>query len=56
MKPDASRTVYDGTLVDVTSEGDFVEAGTHVRVVRVEGNRIVVRASGAPRGASGTPA
>ena len=33
----------DGTRVDVVSEGSFIEAGTAIRVVRVDGNRIVVR-------------
>jgi membrane-bound serine protease (ClpP class) len=32
-----------GKRVDVVAEGDFVEAGEPVRVVRVEGARVVVR-------------
>jgi membrane-bound serine protease (ClpP class) len=39
----AGRATLDGRGVDVTSEGGFVEAGTPVRVVRVEGTRVVVR-------------
>jgi membrane-bound serine protease (ClpP class) len=39
----AGRATLDGHGVDVTSEGGFVEAGTRVRVVRVEGARVVVR-------------
>ena len=35
----------DGTRVDVVSEGGFVETGTSVDVIRVDGNRIVVRPS-----------
>lgn len=33
----------DGDRVDVVSEGSFIEAGVPVEVVRVDGNRIVVR-------------
>lgn len=32
-----------GERVDVVSDGEFVEAGEPITVVRVEGNRIVVR-------------
>jgi membrane-bound serine protease (ClpP class) len=39
----AGRASLGGDLVDVVSEGGFVEAGTPLRVVRVEGNRVVVR-------------
>ena len=33
----------DGQRVDVVSEGEFIEAGEPVEVVRVDGNRVVVR-------------
>jgi membrane-bound serine protease (ClpP class) len=33
----------DGVRVDVVSDGSFVEAGEVIEVIRVEGNRIVVR-------------
>lgn len=33
---------FDGVRLSVVSEGDYIEAGTPVRVERVEGNRIVV--------------
>jgi membrane-bound serine protease (ClpP class) len=33
----------DGERVDVVSDGDFIEAGAPLEVVRVDGNRIVVR-------------
>jgi len=33
----------DGHRVDVVSEGELVEAGTPIEVLRVDGNRIVVR-------------
>ena len=32
----------DGDRMDVVTEGDFIEAGAKIRVVRVDGNRIVV--------------
>lgn len=35
---------FDSKRVDVTSEGDFVAAGTAIEVVRIEGNHVVVRA------------
>ena len=37
----------DGERVDVVSDGQYIERGTPIEVVRVDGNRIVVRA---PRG------
>jgi membrane-bound serine protease (ClpP class) len=33
----------DGARVDVVSEGGFIEPGTAIEVIRVDGNRIVVR-------------
>jgi membrane-bound serine protease (ClpP class) len=47
----AGRAQMAGEVVDVVTEGDFLEAGTPLRVLRVEGNRVVVR-----RRAEGTPA
>ena len=38
----------DGTRVDVVSDGGFLDAGTRIDVTRVDGNRIVVRASVSP--------
>jgi len=35
---------FDDERVDVVTLGDYVAAGTAVRVVRVEGNRVTVRA------------
>lgn len=40
---------FEGERVDVVSDGAFVEAGAAIEVVRVEGNRIVVRAARARR-------
>ena len=35
---------FDGVKLNVVSEGEFLPAGTRVRIVQVEGSRIVVRA------------
>jgi len=35
----------DGERVDVVSEGEFIDAGASLEVIRVDGNRIVVRRS-----------
>lgn len=42
LRPAGVATI-DGVCVDVLTEGDFVSAGTAVRVTRVEGARIFVR-------------
>jgi membrane-bound serine protease (ClpP class) len=38
----AGKAEVDGMLVDVVTEGEFLEAGAPVRVLAVEGSRIVV--------------
>jgi len=38
------KATFDDSFVDVVSEGSFIEHGTEIEVVRVAGNRIVVRA------------
>ena len=40
----AGTVEIDGQIFDVVSEGRFVEPGAKVRVISVNGNRIVVRA------------
>ena len=40
----AGTVEIDGQLFDVVSEGKFVKPGAKVRVISVNGNRIVVRA------------
>jgi membrane-bound serine protease (ClpP class) len=40
----AGMASFDGRRVDVVSQGEFVEAGRAVEVVRDEGHRVVVRA------------
>ena len=34
---------FDGVKLNVVSEGEFLPAGTRIRIVQVEGSRIVVR-------------
>jgi membrane-bound serine protease (ClpP class) len=40
---------FDGERIDVVSRGEYVDAGEPIEVVRVEGNRIVVRPVRGPR-------
>ena len=35
--------------VDVVTEGDFVDSGRQVRILKIEGNRVVVRVMDAPQ-------
>lgn len=42
----AGTAVFDDKRLDVVSEGEFIPAGVPVRIIRVEGTRIVVRAIG----------
>ena len=46
LRPAGTARLGDA-LVDVVTVGDFVDAGARVRVVRVEGSRVVVRPVGA---------
>jgi membrane-bound serine protease (ClpP class) len=39
----SGKVMLAGRLVDVVTEGDYVDAGSSVEVIRVEGNRVVVR-------------
>ena len=34
---------FDGVRLNVASEGEFIQSGTRVQIVRVEGSRILVR-------------
>jgi membrane-bound serine protease (ClpP class) len=38
----AGKAKIDGELVDVVTLGDFIEKDARVRVLKVDGNRIVV--------------
>jgi membrane protein implicated in regulation of membrane protease activity len=40
----AGKVRFGDEFVDVVAEGSFVEAGTRVQVIEIEGNRIVVKA------------
>jgi membrane-bound serine protease (ClpP class) len=42
----SGKVLFDQRLVDVITEGDFLDPGTSVEVIRREGNRIVVRKLG----------
>lgn len=42
----AGTANFDGVKVDVVTEGDFVAKGAQVKVIKVEGRRIVVRSQG----------
>ena len=41
LRPAGSVDI-DGKLVDVVSDGEYVERGVHVRVLRIEGARVLV--------------
>jgi len=38
----AGTAEFDGVRLDVVTQGEYIEAGAHVEVVKVEGRRIVV--------------
>ncbi len=42
LRPGGSAR-FDGRLLDVVSDGEFIEAGVRVRIVSADSNRIVVR-------------
>ena len=46
LRPSGAAKI-DGRQIDVVSDGEFVDAGTRVRVVRVEGARVIVEPIGA---------
>jgi membrane-bound serine protease (ClpP class) len=39
----SGKVVFDTRLIDVVTEGDYLDPGTPVEVIRREGNRIIVR-------------
>ncbi len=43
----SGRAQIGAAIVDVVTEGDFIDAGSSIRVVRVEGNRVIVAANAA---------
>ena len=40
----SGKAHINGKLVDVVSDGDFIDPGTQIEVIEVAGNRVVVRA------------
>ncbi len=48
LRPTGAMEI-DGQRIDVVTEGEFVEAGTMLRVLYVQGQRVVVAADGAAR-------
>ncbi len=50
----AGLILLDGERLDAVTDGEYVERGTEVRVVRLEGNRIIVEATEAGSPAEGT--
>lgn len=42
MRP-AGSAIIDGERVDVVSEGSYIEKGANIKVIAVEGTRIIVR-------------
>lgn len=44
LRPAGTATI-DGRRVDVVTRGEAIEAGTRVRVIEIEGNRVVVAAA-----------
>jgi membrane-bound serine protease (ClpP class) len=47
----AGTAYFEGRRVDVVSRGESIEAGARVRVIEVEGNRVVVATLEAPSSA-----
>jgi membrane-bound serine protease (ClpP class) len=39
----SGKVLIEDRLIDVITEGDYVDAGTPIEVLRVEGNRVLVR-------------
>ena len=40
----SGRAEIDGQIIDVISQGEWIDTGQRVRVIEVQGNRIVVEA------------
>jgi len=45
----------DGRRIDVVTRGEMLDQGVAVRVIEVQGNRVVVKADAAAAGANGAP-
>ena len=46
----SGRAQFGEQLVDVVTEGDFIDSGTRIEVLSVNGNRVVVQEQAAPAG------
>ena len=44
----AGSIVYDGKRIDAVSDGTFIDAGNTVRIIEVEGHRVVCEEAGEP--------
>ncbi|MCL6589378.1 MAG: hypothetical protein K6U80_05420 [Firmicutes bacterium] len=45
LRPSGAAS-FDGVKVDVVTEGDYIPKGAPIKVIKVEGRRIVVRSQG----------
>ncbi|MCX7970760.1 MAG: ATP-dependent Clp protease proteolytic subunit [Negativicutes bacterium] len=50
LRPAGTVELPDGSLLDVVSEGSFIPVGTTVKIIRVDGGRVVVRPLDDPDG------
>jgi membrane-bound serine protease (ClpP class) len=41
----AGKAIFGEHILDVVTEGDFIERGTRVKVITIEGGRVVVESS-----------
>ncbi len=41
----SGKADFDGTIIDVVTEGDFIPEKSKIRVIKVEGSRVIVRTS-----------
>ena len=39
----AGQAKFDSAVVDVVAEGDFVEKGQKIKIIQIQGNRVVIR-------------
>ena len=47
---------FDDVRVDVVTEGDYIDVGSAIEVLRAEGSRVVVRRAAEPEESAGSPA
>lgn len=43
LRPAGTMELADGTRLDVVTSGDFIEKDSRIKVIKVEGNRIIVK-------------